>query len=285
MGALSLAQGPKAREARPGRREGTCACPKVQPDGPLRLPLPPLRRAARGSSLDAMIADVDASLRSLLRATALHGTDVDVVFDSPTRQWSEHLSASVMDAYLWEIREDVSRRHNDWEELRNDEGRVTGRRPPLHRYRLRYLLTAWGGTTADEHRLLSSVLFALADEQAIPAEHVSGGLVEEGLPVFLSVALPAEGDSPPPSDLWGALGVAPRPALDLVVVAPLPRPAASTAAAPVRERRVTVGMPGGTPEQVPTAIADERRRQALAPTGAAAGAPPVAAPRVVRRRG
>src|SRR5580700_3522463 len=35
-------------------------------------------------------------------------------------------------------------------------GRVVGRRQPLHRYRLRYLLTAWGGSTTDEHRLLSS---------------------------------------------------------------------------------------------------------------------------------
>lgn len=231
-----------------------------------------------------MIADVDASLRSLLRATALHGTNADVVFNSPTRQWSDHVSSSVVDAYLWEIREDLSRRHNDWEAVHNDEGRVTGRRPPLHRYRLRYLLTAWGGTTADEHRLLSAVLSALADEQAIPAEHVSGDLVDEGLPVFLSVALPAEGDVPPPSDLWGALGIAPRAALDLVVVAPLPRPAATTAAAPVRERRIKVGTPDGTPEQVPSAIRDERRRDALAPSGAATDARPPGAPRVVRRR-
>jgi Pvc16 N-terminal domain len=232
-----------------------------------------------------MIADVDASLRSLLRATALHDTDVDVAFDSPTRQWSEQVRGTVVDAYLWEIREDLGRRHNDWDELRDVQGRVTGRRPPLHRYRLRYLLTAWGGSTIDEHRLLSSVLFALADEQAIPAEHVTGELVEEGLPVFLSVAMPGEGDTPPPSDLWGALGIAPRPALDLVVVAPLPRPAAITAAAPVRERRITVAALDGTPEQVPTAIADERRRQALTPAATPAEGASSTGQRTVRRRG
>ena len=232
-----------------------------------------------------MIADVDASLRSLLRATALHGTNVDIVFDAPTRQWADQVRGSVVDAYLWEIREDLSRRHNDWEELRDERGRVTGRRPPLHRYRLRYLLTAWGGATADEHRLLSSVLSALADEQAIPADHVTGDLIDEGLPVFVSVALPGEGDTPPPSDLWGALGVAPRPALDLVVVAPLPRPAPSTTAAPVRERRITVAAPDGAPEQVPTAIADERRRQALTPAGSPAEGASGAGQRTVRRRG
>ncbi len=241
--------------------------------------------ARHGRSLEAMIADVDASLRSLLRATALDGANADVVFDPPTRQWSDQAGGSVVDAYLWEIREDLSRRHNDWEAVHNDQGRVTGRRPPLHRYRLRYLLTAWGGTTADEHRLLSAVLSALADEQAIPAEHVSGDLAEEGLPVFLSIALPAEGDVPPPSDLWGALGIAPRAALDLVVVAPLPRPAATTAAAPVRERRITVATPDGTPEHVPSAIRDERRRQALAPEDAAADSLAPASTRVVRRRG
>jgi hypothetical protein len=282
---LSLALSPGARESRTGRHEGTRVCLKGQPDDPFRLPGWPLCRRRRGSSLDPMIADVDASLRSLLRATALHDTDVDVAFDSPTRQWSEQVRGTVVDAYLWEIREDLGRRHNDWDELRDVQGRVTGRRPPLHRYRLRYLLTAWGGSTIDEHRLLSSVLFALADEQAIPAEHVTGELVEEGLPVFLSVAMPGEGDTPPPSDLWGALGIAPRPALDLVVVAPLPRPAAITAAAPVRERRITVAALDGTPEQVPTAIADERRRQALTPAATPAEGASSTGQRTVRRRG
>jgi len=205
-----------------------------------------------------MIADVDASLRSLLRATALRGTDTDVVFDPPAGPWAEQVRGSVIDAYLWDIREDLTRRHNDWEDVRNEEGRITGRRPPLHRYRLRYLLTAWGGTTADQHGLLSSVLSALADQQAIPAEHVTGSLVEEGLPVFLSVSVPAEGDAPPPSDLWSALGVAPRPALDLVAVAPLPRPAATTTAEPVRERHITVVAPNGVPETVPSSVADSR---------------------------
>jgi hypothetical protein len=238
-----------------------------------------LRAVRLCASLEAMIADVDASLRSLLRATALHGSTVDVVFDSPTKQWSEHVSSGVVDAYLWEIREDVSRRQNDWEDIRNEDGRVVGRKPPLHRYRLRYLVTAWGGTPADEHRLLSSVLASLADQQAIPTDHVTGDLVDEGLPVFLTVALPADGDNPP-TDLWGALGIAPRPALDVVVTAPLPRPVPSTVAEPVRERRITVAAPNGTPETVPTAIADERRREELAPAGT--GTPAVT--RTVRRR-
>jgi Pvc16 N-terminal domain len=251
----------------------------VQRRPPLRMPPTTLRRARVRASLNAMIADVDASLRSLLRATALHGSNVDVVFDSPTQQWSQHLAGSVVDAYLWEVREDVSRRQNDWEDVRNDAGRVVGRRSPLHRYRLRYLLTAWGGTIADEHRLLSSVLSSLADEQAIPADHVSGALAEEGLPVFVTVALPAEGDNPP-WDLWGALGVAPRPALDLVVIAPLPRAAPAVGAAPVRDRRISVVAPGETPELVPSGIADQQRREALGEPVATAPA----ATRVVRRR-
>jgi hypothetical protein len=245
----------------------------------VRLPRTTLRRKASGASLETMIADVDASLRSLLRATALHDSKLDVVFDAPTREWSEHLAGSAVNAYLWEVREDVTRRQNDWQDVRNDEGRIVGRRPPLHRYRLRYLLTAWGGSTTDEHRLLSSVLASLADEQAIPADHVSGDLVEEGLPVFITVALPADQDNPP-WDLWGALGIAPRPALDLVVTAPLPRPATLPSAAPVRERHITVVAPGGTPETVPSAIADERRRDAL--TAATVSAPTPS--RVVRRR-
>jgi hypothetical protein len=250
------------------------------PVGVVRLPACTLRPPRRRATLAAMIADVDASLRSLLRATALHGSTVDVVFDSPTQRWSEKVAGNVVDAYLWDVREDVTRRQNDWEDVRNDEGRVIARRPPLHRYRLRYLLTAWGGSATDEHRLLSSVLSALADQQAIPTDHITGDLVEEGLPVFLTVAIPTEAYTPT-TELWGALGIPPRAALDLVVTAPLPRPVPLTAAAPVQERHITVVAPGGVPELVPTAIADQRRRDALTPQPASASA----APRVVRRRG
>jgi hypothetical protein len=253
----------------------------VQPASPVRVPVSALRAVRHGASLEAMIADVDASLRSLLRATALHGSTVDVVFDSPTKAWSEHVAGGVVDAYLWEIREDMTRRQNDWEDVRNDEGRIVARRPPLHRYRLRYLLTAWGGTPADEHRLLSSVLASLADQQAIPADHISGDLVDEGLPVFLTVALPADGDNPP-TDLWGALGIAPRPALDLVVTAPLPRPVPATVAVPVRERVITIAdRTNGVSEVVPTRVADERRRDVLTPSAGTASA----ATHTVRRRG
>jgi hypothetical protein len=206
-----------------------------------------------------MIADVDASLRSLLRATALNDTKVEVVFEAPTQAWVESLSAEVVSAYLWDIREDVSRSRGDWEDVRDEQGRITGRRPPLHHYRLRYLLTAWGKSPAAEHQLLSRLLGALADAPAIPAEHITGDLAGEGLPVFLSVALPSDAAAAPP-DFWGALGVTPRPALDLVATAPLPRPAALPAGPPVRDRRITVARPGGTPEHVPTAVADERAR-------------------------
>ena len=179
-----------------------------------------------------MIADVDASLRSLLRATALHGSNVDVVFElADASSGATHVAGSVVDAYLWEIREDVTRRQNDWEDIRNDEGRVVGRRPPLHRYRLRYLAHRVGR----ERPLTSTgcsrqLLAALADEQAIPAEHISGDLVEEGLAgvPYGRAARPTETNQP--TDLWGALGIAPRPALDLVVTAPLPRPVPATVA-------------------------------------------------------
>lgn len=128
--------------------------------------------------------------------------------------------------------------------------------------------------------MLSSVLASLADQQAIPTDHITGDLVDEGLPVFLTVALPADGDNPP-TDLWSALGIAPRPALDLVVTAPLPRPVPATVAEPVRERVITmIDRNNNASEVVPTKVADERRRELLAP---GQGAVP-AGTRTVRRR-
>ena len=247
-------------EVRKGNPQGRHDCPKVQRWLPLRRPLPPLRHQGVHRSLGVMIADVDASLRSLLRATALHNSKVEVVFDSPTRAWADTVAGDVVDAYLWEIREDVARSRGDWEDVRDDQGRVTGRRPPLHHYRLRYLVTAWGKTPVAEHQLLSSILGALADEQTIPAEHITGELASEGRPVFLSVALPPEAAGGlPVGSLGSARGRAPasaRPRGDRTPSTPRRTPCRAAGARPPHQCRRARGHAG--------ARSDGARRRACA---------------------
>ena len=82
-----------------------------------------------------MIHDVDASLRALVSRDALNGSDVDLAFEAPTREWAAHRNKPTVDIYLYDIREDVERRQVAWEPVRDENGRVTERRPPPRQYR------------------------------------------------------------------------------------------------------------------------------------------------------
>jgi hypothetical protein len=57
-----------------------------------------------------MIHDVDASLAALIRAEALAGGEAEVVFDPPTKEWASRRHAPAVDVFLYDIREDVTRR-------------------------------------------------------------------------------------------------------------------------------------------------------------------------------
>nr|WP_308198993.1 Pvc16 family protein [Saccharothrix sp. S26] len=57
-----------------------------------------------------MIHEVDEALRRLVRDDALRGTDVEVAFDAPTKDWAARRNAPTVDVYLYDIREDLRRR-------------------------------------------------------------------------------------------------------------------------------------------------------------------------------
>src|SRR3990170_3124272 len=57
-----------------------------------------------------VIAQVDDALRTLVRTEALDGSDVDVVFDAPTKDWAARRNAPTVNLYLYDIREDIRRR-------------------------------------------------------------------------------------------------------------------------------------------------------------------------------
>ena len=63
----------------------------------------------------------------------LNATDVEVVFDAPTRDWAARRNKPTIDMYLYDIREDLRRRQTGMIETRNDRGMVTERRelPPI----------------------------------------------------------------------------------------------------------------------------------------------------------
>jgi hypothetical protein len=192
-----------------------------------------LRQPAPDETVEAMIHDVDATLSALLSAEGVAGGDTEVVFDAPTRDWAARRSGPCVDAFLYDIREDVTRREITPEPVRDADGKIVARRPPARRLRLSYLLTAWTSRPEDEHRLLSALLAALMRHDAVPDAHLRGALADQPIPVLLQLALPTGGDRSI-ADVWNALGGELKPSLDLVVVAPFD---------PVRvewvERRVT----------------------------------------------
>lgn len=167
-----------------------------------------------------MIHDVDESLRALVKRDALNGSGVDVAFDAPTREWVAKRNAPVVDMYLYDIREDTTRRQTSWEDVRDESGRVTGRRLPPRRYRLSYLVTAWTSRPEDEHRLLSSLLACFVRHEFMPAELLAGSLSGEETPVLITVALPPTEDRSI-ADTWSAMGGELKPSLDLVITAPM----------------------------------------------------------------
>ncbi|GAA1304639.1 DUF4255 domain-containing protein [Saccharothrix xinjiangensis] len=180
-----------------------------------------------------MIHEVDEALRRLVRDDALRGTDVEVAFDAPTKDWAARRNAPTVNVYLYDIREDLRRRQrgllNEYE-----NGRVTARHLPPRHIKLSYLVTAWTQRSEDEHRLLSELLVGFLRHESLPPRLLTGSLEELGLPVPVTVALPPPEDRAF-ADVWSALGGELKPSLDVVVSAPVDAGRAVAAGPPVEE--------------------------------------------------
>lgn len=176
-----------------------------------------------------MIHDVDEALRALIERDALADSGVGVSFDAPSKAWAARQSSPTVNVYLYDIREDLDRRASAYEEIRrNVNGRdvVVDRRMPPRLFCLAYLVSAWTRRPEDEHRLLSAVLVCLLRHPVVPgdlfAESSSDSEALDAGPhvVKMTVALPVTKERKT-ADVWGALGGELKPALDVVVTAPV----------------------------------------------------------------
>lgn len=176
-----------------------------------------------------MIHDVDETLRNLIEDVVVDGSDVDLSLEAPTRDWAAKRSRPTISAFLYDIREDTSRRDVSPRAVVDEQGRTIGREAPPRRFRLSYLLTAWTQRPEDEHRLLSQLLAAFLAYDRIPGPgeggddddgYLVGSLAEATVPTLLTLALPPPQDRSL-SDIWSALGGELKPSLDLVVIAPI----------------------------------------------------------------
>ncbi|MFC4506909.1 MULTISPECIES: DUF4255 domain-containing protein [Streptomyces] len=196
-----------------------------------------------------MIHEVDEVLKDLLGGGALTGSGIDVSFEAPTRDWSARRNAPVVNAYLYDIREDIARRQRGQVPVRDERDVVVKRRQPPRWFRLSYLVTAWTKTPQDEHRLLSAVLANLIPRELLTADELPGSLGALGLAIPVSVA-GVQTESRSLAEIWSALGGELKPSLDLVVTAPFPAYPEYDAGPPVTEgAAVRVGGIDGDPPQ------------------------------------
>ncbi len=181
-----------------------------------------------------MIHEVDEALRRLVREIALRGTDIEVAFDAPTKEWAARRNAPTVNVYLYDIREDLRRRQRGMLNEYGPTGQVAARHLPPRHMKLSYLVTAWTQRPEDEHRLLSSLLAGFLPHEAMPAGLLSGSLAALDLPVPMTVALPPPEDRAF-ADVWTALGGELKPSLDVVVAAPVESGRVFTAGPPAEE--------------------------------------------------
>jgi hypothetical protein len=208
-----------------------------------------------------VIHEVDIALRSLIEREATDGTEVEVVFEAPTKDWASRRNVPTIDVYLYDIREDLRRRERGLINEYDDGDRVTNRHLPPRHFKLSYLVTAWTQRPEDEHRLLSALLSCFLRHDAIPQDLVTGPLAELGLPVPVTIALPPPEDRSF-ADVWSALGGELKPSLDVVVSAPTDTGQHYVAGPPVvAPPRVSLGGVGAWPPR------EARQQAAVAVNG------------------
>ncbi|MCC3653960.1 DUF4255 domain-containing protein [Streptomyces sp. S07_1.15] len=181
-----------------------------------------------------MIHEVDHVLKGLLRGGVFSGTDVEVSFEAPSRDWAARRNTPTIDAYLYDIREDTERRQRGAVSVKDAQGIVLKRRQPPRWFRLSYLVTAWTKRPEDEHRLLSAVMATLLPHEVLTPSELTGALAELGLSVPITIGVPPA-ESRSLADIWSALGGELKPSLDVVVTAPFPAVPEYAAGPPVTE--------------------------------------------------
>ncbi|HEX6674947.1 MAG TPA: Pvc16 family protein [Actinomycetes bacterium] len=166
-----------------------------------------------------MFDDLDRTLRAVLHDAAAPQAlrDSEVAFETPGKSYAP--GQATLNLFLHQIQENVELRDPAPIVERSGNGFVR-RQPPL-RVRCTYLVTAWSEAAAaadkvsSEHRLLGLALVWLRRFPVVPAGFLQGDLAGQQVPPPTLVARPDGARDV--GEFWSALGIPPRPALDLSV--------------------------------------------------------------------
>ena len=212
-----------------------------------------------------MMPAVDRALAALLRRDVL-GEAVEVSLEPPNRPWTTAVTKPTVNLFLFDVRENVSRREVMVEPIRDATGAVIGRRPPPTRYDLYYVLSVWGCPVEVEHQILSAAIGSLGAYDVIPPDLLGDDATPYGC--FLTMAPGMKRGMMP--QFGGEMKIQ----LDLYVTAPLVLPSVAVVGPPVREHaRIRVL------DRAPEEIAEERKKRARIPAARLADPDPFAVTR------
>ncbi|RLA93421.1 MAG: DUF4255 domain-containing protein, partial [Deltaproteobacteria bacterium] len=169
-----------------------------------------------------MIDDLDKTLEKLLRQDLPQEliSQITISFDTPDDQFPpSSVTLPAIDLFLYDLRENLDLRSNEWVVERHSNGTALRKRPPV-RVECSYLITAWPSESApnpaqDEHHLLGEVMKVLLRHTTIPTEVLQGSLKGQKPPLPVISLQPGQLQSL--GTLWQALGGKPKAALNYSV--------------------------------------------------------------------
>ncbi len=179
-------------------------------------------------SASAPFVAVTEALRKLIQQNALVNpgdAEFDVTFNAPDKAYiSELQSPGVINMYMYSFQENLERRHAETFPVvaRDGDSKIIGRNARL--VDVNYMISAWSRGASDnalvEQHLLSRVIQGIGRYDILPPE-----LIDEGYnpgPAGVTMKLMLDQDSKrTQGEFWGALGVAPKPVLNLELTVPI----------------------------------------------------------------
>ena len=128
-----------------------------------------------------MLDDVDATLGAFFTATV--PSHPPVLFEPSTAKARK----ATLQLALYRLNEEVDGVGADWEDRRDNDGRVVARERAPRKFRLLYLVDAEADTVGARHSLIGAALRAMIDYDEVPAEFRKGELAKD-LPMLLRPA-------------------------------------------------------------------------------------------------
>lgn len=193
-----------------------------------------------------MINDLDKTLERIIYTKGnINRGDVDIVFDTPDREWATRLGRPTLNCWAFDLRENMKLRSMERQVGRN--GNMATVLFPSIRMDVSYLITAWARKMEDEHQLIWRALGALKSTPVIPPGEAEGLLRYQKKDIPLLVATPS--DHPVNlADLWGVLDNVMHLGFTMVATLELDTSLGEFQAPLVFERRIRAGY-AGRPEQ------------------------------------